>query len=237
MQNCCRIHSFLLLQFLLETKVVIGHFPEQKDLGSGYGSSHGRRCSLWPCISFVCILQREKMQRWVSLLPQSEGILGLPMALAMGWAAVPSDHALLCSFFSRGESCNVGWVFFPKPKYFRSSHGKLLLLIIHCYGVSFFLPIFLIPVWYRTCHYPLTRKKELDCRHGSSHAMRCSLWPCISFASILQEEKMQCWVSLIPQTVGILDLPMALAGGWAAIPSDHVLLCSSFSRKTDCNVG
>lgn len=115
------------------------------------GSSHGIILGMiiWPfssCISYLFLLQRNKLKYWVRLLSQ---ITNAEVCL---WMICSFHHVLLFSLFYRGASWTTGWVFLAKLKKYGFPIGWQVVTIHHAVLLLSILQRFRIHCWVSCSH-------------------------------------------------------------------------------------
>lgn len=122
-----------------------------------------------------------------------EQIWGPSMGLRMGWK-IPSDHALLFSFFSRETVWNDRWV---SPHRLKTSGSSCVSCGMRCSSHQALFLLFLCKLNAAN----LSNSQSVHRRNfGSPHRISCEMiiWrfsPSICYLFILQRNKLQNWVS------------------------------------------
>jgi len=178
------------------------------------------------CFLFL-FLQRIGNQSWVSRSHWTEQIWGLPTGQHMGWK-IPSDHALILSFYSREIFDKYRWVSPPKLKNWGLpvwAVGWDFPLIIYCF--CFFFPGLRAA---ELSKFSSIQWGNLGSSHGIGHEM--IIWPfssCFSYLFLLQKKTLQNWVSLCSQ---IKNIRVCLCELWDEMfLSSHIALLFLFQRN------
>ena len=181
-------HHALLSSFFASGKnwrIGWASFPKLKECGVSHGMTS---CPTSSCGAFsffsLFALQRYGIHSWVSCRQKPEGIWGLPKGLCMGWK-IPSDLALLFSFFYRETFKKDGWVSTPKLKSLGSSGVSCgMRCSSHHALVLFSLAEYSAVILSKSPH---RQGRNSEASRGISHGR--IIWPfssCISYLFILQ---------------------------------------------------